>query len=164
MEYAWFNNVETKPGTATPNWKTSRSGKAVARDVNGKIRPRLGRGQNGGTAKIFANPVIPQIDDYYEPLPSIISIYIQRRESKYQPTARPRSILIDGKRMDKVIWGQIRKELPARAENAPATVTSTTYKSEMYGQLEKHLHDVPAAPVRTLPEPQLCRHQPARYL
>ncbi|MGQ7191716.1 hypothetical protein ACUODJ_60915, partial [Escherichia sp. HC-CC] len=36
------------------------------RDVNGKIRPRLGS-KMGVITKIFANPVVPQIDDYYEP-------------------------------------------------------------------------------------------------
>ncbi len=51
-----------------------------------KIRPRLER-QNGGSGKIFANPVIPQIDDYYEPLPSIIG-HLHTAPSKHQPTAR----------------------------------------------------------------------------
>ncbi len=56
-------------------------------------------------------------------------------ESKHQPTARPRS-LIDGKRMDKVIWGPNWEEL-------------------LGGEFEKRARD------RT----QLCRHLPKwRYL
>ncbi len=86
MEYAWFNNVETKPGIGYPkNWEDQQEWQGGwVRDVNGKIRPRLG-GKMGVISKIFANPVIPQIDDYYEPLPSIISIYIQRRRVSISP-------------------------------------------------------------------------------
>ncbi|MBZ3672579.1 hypothetical protein JT305_16685 [Salmonella enterica subsp. enterica serovar Senftenberg] len=86
MEYAWFNNVETKPGIGYPkNWEDQQEWQGGwVRDVNGKIRPRLG-GKMGVISKIFANPVIPQIDDYYEPLPSIISIYIMRRRVSISP-------------------------------------------------------------------------------
>jgi nitrate reductase beta subunit len=34
--------------------------------IHGKLTPRLG-GKMGVLSKIFANPVLPQIDDYYEP-------------------------------------------------------------------------------------------------
>lgn len=105
MEYAWFNNVETKPGIGYPkNWEDQQEWQGGwVRDVNGKIRPRLG-GKMGVISKIFANPVIPQIDDYYEPFTFDYQHLHNAPESKHQPTARPRS-LIDGKRMDKVIWG-----------------------------------------------------------
>ena len=33
---------------------------------NGKIEPKMG-GKLGVLAKIFANPDLPEIDDYYEP-------------------------------------------------------------------------------------------------
>lgn len=82
----------------------------------------------GVISKIFANPVIPQIDDYYEPFTFDYQHLHNAPESKHQPTARPRS-LIDGKRMDKVIWGPNWEELlGGEFENAPATATSTTYK------------------------------------
>nr|AUN37033.1 glycerol-3-phosphate ABC transporter periplasmic glycerol-3-phosphate-binding protein [uncultured bacterium] len=44
MEYAWFNNVETKPGIGYPkNWEDQEEWQGGwVRDVNGKIRPRLG--------------------------------------------------------------------------------------------------------------------------
>ncbi len=45
MEYAWFNNVETKPGIGYPkNWEDQEEWQGGwVRDVNGKIRPRLGQ-------------------------------------------------------------------------------------------------------------------------
>ena len=36
------------------------------RGIHGKLTPRLG-GKMGVLSKIFSNPVLPQIDDYYEP-------------------------------------------------------------------------------------------------
>lgn len=43
MEYAWFNNVETKPGIGYPkNWEDQQEWQGGwVRDVNGKIRPRI---------------------------------------------------------------------------------------------------------------------------
>ncbi|MEV6306609.1 nitrate reductase subunit beta [Actinoplanes sp. NPDC051861] len=67
-EYVWFNNVETKPGIGYPKhyedqerwkggWKLDGRGRLVLR--SGGRLARLG--------KIFANPDLPSIDDYYEP-------------------------------------------------------------------------------------------------
>ncbi|EME5689325.1 nitrate reductase subunit beta [Escherichia coli] len=111
MEYAWFNNVETKPGIGYPkNWEDQEEWQGGwVRDVNGKIRPRLGS-KMGVITKIFANPVVPQIDDYYEPFTFDYEHLHSAPEGKHIPTARPRS-LIDGKRMDKVIWGPNWEEL-----------------------------------------------------
>lgn len=68
MEYAWFNNVETKPGIGYPkNWEDQDEWQGGwIRSIHGKLTPRLG-GKMGVLSKIFANPVLPQIDDYYEP-------------------------------------------------------------------------------------------------
>ncbi len=53
MEYAWFNNVETKPGIGYPkNWEDQQEWQGGwVRDVNGKIRPRLG-GKMGVISKV----------------------------------------------------------------------------------------------------------------
>lgn len=101
MEYAWFNNVETKPGIGYPkNWEDQEEWQGGwVRDVNGKIRPRLGS-KMGVITKIFANPVVPQIDDYYEPFTFDYEHLHSAPEGKHIPTARPRS-LIDGKRIFK---------------------------------------------------------------
>lgn len=100
------------------------------RDVNGKIRPRLGS-KMGVITKIFANPVVPQIDDYYEPFTFDYEHLHSAPEGKHIPTARPRS-LIDGKRMDKVIWGQTGKNCwAANSKNAPVTATSRPCKGDV---------------------------------
>lgn len=56
MEYAWFNNVESKPGVGYPHaqedqekWKGG-----WIRKINGKLEPRMGN-RVGVLAKIFAN-------------------------------------------------------------------------------------------------------------
>ena len=68
MEYAWFNNVETKPGIGYPKeWENQKrwNGGWVRRS-DGSIEPRIGAKWRV-LAKIFANPDLPEIDDYYEP-------------------------------------------------------------------------------------------------
>ena len=68
MEYAWFNNVETKPGIGYPkDWENQkRWNGGWKRKKNGKIEPRIGSKWRI-LANIFANPDLPEIDDYYEP-------------------------------------------------------------------------------------------------
>src|SRR6185312_3538652 len=68
MEYAWFNNVETKPGVGYPkDWENQeRWNGGWKRKKNGKIVPKQG-GRLALLSKIFANPNLPEIDDYYEP-------------------------------------------------------------------------------------------------
>ncbi|QXV56541.1 nitrate reductase subunit beta [Amycolatopsis sp. TNS106] len=67
-EYVWFNNVETKPGIGYPKhyedqerwkggWKLDKKGRLVLR--SGGRAKRLSR--------IFANPDLPTLEDYYEP-------------------------------------------------------------------------------------------------
>ena len=150
MEYAWFNNVETKPGIGYPkNWEDQQEWQGGwVRDVNGKIRPRLG-GKMGVISKIFANPVIPQIDDYYEPFTFDYQHLHTAPESKHQPTARPRS-LIDGKRMDKVIWGPNWEELlGGEFEKRARDRNFDNIQKEMYGQFENTF---------MMYLPRLCEH------
>ena len=89
MEYAWFNNVETKPGIGYPkNWEDQEEWQGGwVRDVNGKIRPRLGN-KMGVITKIFANPVVPQIDDYYEPFMRFLNFPAHRQTRLGQHPAR----------------------------------------------------------------------------
>ncbi|EOH0647530.1 nitrate reductase subunit beta [Salmonella enterica subsp. enterica] len=150
MEYAWFNNVETKPGIGYPkNWEDQQEWQGGwVRDVNGKIRPRLG-GKMGVISKIFANPVIPQIDDYYEPFTFDYQHLHNAPESKHQPTARPRS-LIDGKRMYKVIWGPNWEELlGGEFEKRARDRNFDNIQKEMYGQFENTF---------MMYLPRLCEH------
>ena len=90
VEYAWFNNVETKPGIGFPkNWEDQEHWKGGwIRKANGKLEPKMGS-KIHILAKIFANPHLPEIDDYYEPFTFDYSHLQNAPESKAMPTARP---------------------------------------------------------------------------
>lgn len=111
MEYAWFNNVETKPGIGYPKeWENQkRWNGGWVRKKSGGIEPKMGSKWRI-LAKIFANPDLPEIDDYYEPFTFDYEHLQNAPESKAMPTARPRS-LITGKRMEKIEWGPNWEEI-----------------------------------------------------
>jgi nitrate reductase beta subunit len=111
VEYAWFNNVETKPGVGFPNeWENQDkwNGGWVRKD-NGKIEPRIG-GKLKVLAKIFNNPDLPLIEEYYEPFDFDYQHLHTAPQMKHQPTARPRS-LISGERMEKIEAGPNWEEI-----------------------------------------------------
>ena len=69
-EYMWFNNVETKPGVGYPKrwedqehykggWVLNKKGKLELKSGSKWAKIALG--------KIFYNPDMPVIKDYYEP-------------------------------------------------------------------------------------------------
>ncbi|RXY61778.1 nitrate reductase subunit beta, partial [Klebsiella pneumoniae] len=67
VEYAWFNNAESKPGVGIPtDWGNQEKWKGGwIRKVNGKLQLRMdNRAMLLGN--IFANPNLPVIDDYDE--------------------------------------------------------------------------------------------------
>ena len=92
VEYAWFNNVETKPGIGYPDdWENqARWSGGWKRKANGKIEPKMG-GKLSVLSKIFANPDLPEIDDYYEPFTFDYEHLQKSPETQAFPTARPRS-------------------------------------------------------------------------
>ena len=100
-----------KPGIGYPkNWEDQGKWKGGwARKADGRIEPRIG-GKLKVLAKIFANPDLPEIDDYYEPFTFDYEHLKSAPESKAMPTARPRS-LVTGKRMDKIEWGPNWEEI-----------------------------------------------------
>ena len=105
VEYAWFNNVETKPGIGYPKeWENQEKWKGGwVRKPNGKLEPRQG-GRLKILGNIFANPNMPAIDDYYEPFTYDYEHLQNAPEMQTPPTARPVSVLT-GKKMDKIEWG-----------------------------------------------------------
>src|SRR5690606_12403969 len=105
VEYAWFNNVETKPGIGYPKeWENqSRWNGGWTRTAAGKLEPRQG-GKVKILANLFANPNLPAIDDYYEPFTYDYERLQNAPLSETPPTARPVSVLT-GKKMDKIEWG-----------------------------------------------------------
>ena len=105
MEYAWFNNVETKPGIGYPKeWENQVKYKGGWIRTNaGKLQPRQG-GKMKILNNIFANPNLPQIDEYYEPFTYDYEHLQNAPEMKTPPTARPVSVLT-GEKMEKIEWG-----------------------------------------------------------
>ncbi|WP_165986261.1 nitrate reductase subunit beta [Streptomyces sp. YIM 98790] len=104
VEYAWFNNVETKPGVGYPRryedqekwkggWKLDRRGRLVLR--------------SGGRAKrlmsLFFNPDLPSIDDYYEPVTYDYDTLVSAPAGPDVPVAAPRSVLTG--RPTAITWG-----------------------------------------------------------
>jgi nitrate reductase beta subunit len=137
VEYVWFNNVETKPGIGYPKeWENQDKWQGGwRRKANGKIEPRIG-GKWRVLAKIFANPHLPEIDDYYEPFTFDYEHLQSSPEMPAAPVARPRS-LITGQRMDKVKWGPNWEEiLGTEFRKRSADKNFENVQKEIYGQFE----------------------------
>lgn len=150
MEYAWFNNVETKPGIGYPKeWENQEKWKGGwLRRADGKIEPRIG-GRFRILANIFANPDLPEIDDYYEPFDFDYQHLHTAPEGKHQPVARPRS-LISGQRMDKIEWGPNWEEiLGTEFEKRRKDTNFEQIQADIYGEFENTF-------MFTLP--RLCEH------
>ena len=150
VEYAWFNNVETKPGIGFPKeWENQDRWKGGwQRDRNGKLTLRIG-GKLKVLSNIFANPDMPEIDDYYEPFTFDYQHLQDAPESKAAPTARPVS-LITGERMEKIEWGPnweeiLGTEFRKRAKDA----NFEAIQKEIYGQFENTF---------MMYLPRLCEH------
>jgi nitrate reductase / nitrite oxidoreductase, beta subunit len=102
-EYMWFNNVETKPGIGYPKkWENQQIHRGGWEIRNNKLSLRSG-GPTEKLVKIFHNPDLPPIDDYYEPWTYTYEKLVQSPPSKYQPVARAKSVLT-GEYCD-VKWG-----------------------------------------------------------
>ncbi|MBN9376038.1 MAG: nitrate reductase subunit beta, partial [Cellulomonas sp.] len=106
VEYVWFNNVETRPGVGYPHtWEDQDTWHGGwARTKKGRLKPRSG-GRLARLAKIFANPDLPELVDYYEPWSyEYDKLLSAPKDSAAFPVARPVS-QITGKPMDKITWG-----------------------------------------------------------
>ncbi|MFC7788759.1 nitrate reductase subunit beta [Microbacterium sp. MAHUQ-60] len=103
VEYVWFNNVETRPGVGYPRGYEDQDKwqGGWVRDKRGKLRLRAG-GRLAKLARIFSNPKLPEIDDYYEPWTYDYDMLVNAPAGEHTPVARPKS-LITGKDM-KVSW------------------------------------------------------------
>ncbi|MEV5597119.1 nitrate reductase subunit beta [Streptomyces sp. NPDC052496] len=104
VEYAWFNNVETKPGVGYPRryedqrqwkggWELDRRGRLVLRS-GGRLK-RL--------ASLFSNPDLPAIEDYYEPVTYDYDTLVSAPAGQDVPVARPRSVLTG--KPTAITWG-----------------------------------------------------------
>ncbi|MDJ0850935.1 MAG: nitrate reductase subunit beta [Myxococcota bacterium] len=104
VQYAWFNNVETKPGIGYPkDWENQKRWRGGwEKRADGKVLPRIG-GRFRVLSKIFANPDMPEIDDYYEPFTFDYQRLQTAAPSEEVPTARALSLL-DDHPMDRIRW------------------------------------------------------------
>ena len=150
MEYAWFNNVESKPGIGYPNaWEDQEKWKGGwERKADGKLQLKVG-GKLKVLSKIFANPDMPEIDDYYEPFDFDYQHLHTAPQSKHQPTARPRS-LVSGKRMEKIEAGPNWEEiLGGEFEGRSRDKNFEDIEKQMYGEYENTF---------MMYMPRLCEH------
>jgi len=150
MEYAWFNNVETKPGIGYPKeWENQEKWNGGWKRKNdGSIQPKIG-GKFRVLANIFSNPDLPEIDDYYEPFDFDYQHLHTAPLGDHQPTARPRS-LISGKRMEKINWGPNWEEiLGTEFEKRSKDKNFDNIQKEIYGQYENTF---------MMYLPRLCEH------
>ena len=150
VEYAWFNNVETKPGVGYPNnWEDQEKWRGGwRRRADGKLEPKIG-GKLKILAKLFANPDLPEIDDYYEPFTFDYEHLQKAPEMEAPPTARPRS-LISGERMEKIESGPNWEEiLGGEFEKRGKDKNFEAIEKEIYGQFENTF---------MMYLPRLCEH------
>ncbi|BBY96967.1 nitrate reductase subunit beta [Mycolicibacterium fallax] len=103
VEYVWFNNVETRPGVGFPRGYQDQD-----RWQGGWVRTRRGRlklrsgGRLAKLVRIFSNPKLPEMSDYYEPWTYDYDMLINSPAGPHTPVARPKS-LITGQDM-KINW------------------------------------------------------------
>lgn len=104
-EYMWFNNVETKPGVGYPvQWEDQEKYKGGWTLHKGKLQLKSGSKLSKiALGKIFYNPDMPEMKDYYEPWTYNYEHLTNAGEKKHQPVARPKSA-VTGETMD-LTWG-----------------------------------------------------------
>ncbi|WP_322106560.1 nitrate reductase subunit beta [Paraburkholderia sp. J41] len=150
VEYAWFNNVETKPGIGYPKeWENQEKWNGGwVRNPGGKIEPRQGP-KLKVLANLFANPNLPGIDDYYEPFTYDYEHLQKAPLSQTPPTARPVSA-ITGKKMDKIHWGpNWEDDLGGEFESRSRDKLFENVQKEMYSSFENTF---------MMYLPRLCEH------
>jgi nitrate reductase beta subunit len=103
MEYAWFNNVETRPGLGYPRTHEDQERWKGGWEVTkrGKLKLRQG-GRLKRLATIFNNPLLPGVEDYYEPWTYDYDTLLNAPQGRTSPVARPQST-ITGEPM-KISW------------------------------------------------------------
>jgi nitrate reductase / nitrite oxidoreductase, beta subunit len=93
-EYVWFNNVETRPGQGYPrryeDQETWRGGWTLNR--RGNLTLKAG-GRVSKLFGIFASPVQPELNDYYEPWTYDYQNLVEAPLGDDFPVARPKSLI-----------------------------------------------------------------------
>ena len=103
VEYVWFNNVETRPGVGYPRTYEDQEKWRGGWTLNKRGRLKL---RDGGRlhklSRIFSNPKLPEIHDYYEPWTYDYDMLLNSPSGEHTPVATPKSLLT-GKDM-KISW------------------------------------------------------------
>ncbi len=109
-----------------------------------------GSARSGGCWRTsFANPDLPEIDDYYEPFTFDYEHLQKAPEMAAMPTARPRS-LISGERMEKIEWGPNWEEiLGGEFAKRSKDYNFEGVQKEIYGEFENTF---------MMYLPRLCEH------
>jgi len=150
VEYAWFNNVETKPGIGYPkDWENqAKWNGGWERTKSGKLQPKQGSKWRI-LANIFGNPDLPEIDDYYEPFTFDYDHLKSAPDMPAFPTARPRSV-ITGERMEKIVGGPNWEEiLGGEFSKRSKDYNFDGIQKEIYGEYENTF---------MMYLPRLCEH------
>jgi len=149
VEYVWFNNVESKPGIGYPKqWENQEIWRGGWEVKDGRLQLKSGS-RLARLLNIFANPDMPEIDDYYEPFTFDYAHLLKAPLSEAAPTARPVS-QITGEKMEKIHWGpnwedDLAGEFDSRARDA----NMSGLQKEIYRQFENTFH---------LYLPRICNH------
>ncbi|MDD2694800.1 MAG: nitrate reductase subunit beta [Anaerolineales bacterium] len=92
-EYMWWNNVETRPGAGYPTQWEDQAHYQGGWELRGdKLRLRL-HSRAGGILKLFFNPSLPDLEDYYEPFTFRYQDLFTAPQGDDQPTAPPVSLI-----------------------------------------------------------------------
>lgn len=94
VEYVWFNNVETRPGIGYPRGYEDQEQwqGGWERTKRGRLKLRAG-GRFSKLSKIFSNPKLPEISDYYEPWTYEYDMLLNAPAGDHTPVARPKSLI-----------------------------------------------------------------------
>ncbi|MCC6146729.1 MAG: nitrate reductase subunit beta [Anaerolineaceae bacterium] len=88
-EYMWWNNVETIPGAGYPTqWQDQQRYRGGWEWDGETLRLRL-HSKAGGLMKLFYNPALPELDNYYEPFTFRYQDLFNAPAGDDQPTAIP---------------------------------------------------------------------------
>ncbi|MEV1129087.1 nitrate reductase subunit beta [Agromyces sp. NPDC049794] len=94
VEYVWFNNVETRPGIGYPRGYEDQEQwqGGWERTKRGRLKLKAG-GRFSKLSKIFSNPKLPEISDYYEPWTYEYDMLLNAPAGDHTPVARPKSLI-----------------------------------------------------------------------
>ena len=139
VEYQWWNNVETKPGTGYPTlWENQDEYKGGWEAEDGRLQLKL-QSKVGTLGNIFYNRRLPTVNDYYEPWTYDYEHLFNAPEGDDQPTARPIS-LITGEFMEIESgpnWDDDLGGSPVYASNDPNVGSLTDEERVQLNEIER---------------------------